>query len=127
MSNSVNESILENAYEEGLKKGMTPEQAEKYAKHKLEQLKEAMSDLRDRYSFYNDNEFLNYCYGRVYAIKSELRQEAHLMSEKNYKKLIKEKFNLELTLEQLPHFRRQRTVGISDNARSAFYKFCKDE
>ena len=34
MSNSVNESILENAYEEGLKKGMTPEQAEKYAKHK---------------------------------------------------------------------------------------------
>ena len=79
MSNSVNESILENAYEEGLKKGMTPEQAEKYAKHKLEQLKEAMSDLRDRYSFYNDNEFLNYCYGRVYAIKSELRQEAHLM------------------------------------------------
>ena len=55
MSNSVNESILENAYEEGLKKGMTPEQAEKYAKHKLEQLKEAMSDLRDRYSFFNDN------------------------------------------------------------------------
>jgi len=108
MSNSVNESILENAYEEGLEKGMTPEQAEKYAKHKLEQLQEAMSYLRNRYSFYSDNEFLQWCYGRVHAINSELRQEAHLMSAKSYKKLIKERFNLQLTLEQLPHKREGR-------------------
>ena len=106
MSNSVNESILENAYQEGLEKGMTPEQAEKYAKHKLEKLQEAMSDLRDRYSFYSDNEFLHWCYGRVHSINSELRQEAHLMSHKSYQKLLTERFNLELTLEQQPHKRK---------------------